>query len=893
MTKSYLLKLTFLCLCAIVTFTTFTLRANDSEQPTQYDGWELIWSDEFNIDGKPNTNIWDAETGFQRNEEAQWYNGFKNTTCEDGKLKIEGRIERVKNPNYVAGSSDWKKNREYAEYTSSSITTGSSKSWLYGRVEVSAKIPTATGSWPAIWLLGINKEWPSNGEIDIMEFYLVGGAPNIMANAAWGTNDRWVAKWDGSQHKYSEISAGNPNWDNEFHLWRMDWDRDFIRIYLDGRLLNEIDLSQTINPDGFNPFHQPQYLLLNLALGGNGGTPDRSKFPLIYEVDYARIYQKIISYERPTQTPVNGSKYFIKHISNYFLGEEKEDETNITTLTEPTGKADQQFKFISVEGEKDKFYLQQVSSGLYLYGNGSFLDFTEDPNSIRDKGSAMFSVITPIEDEKYIVLKVNDKYIGTDIEYEAGSRIVRNISKEKQRSAFWELLQVTSEVGKIALMDEIDAAKVFLNTAVRGDEPGQYPSDKVDALMTKLIEAETMNNQDNATQEEVDTKTAELKEALSACQESINMISSDPEVIYNIIHKSGYYLGVKGENAGIAKAAGNNEQQFKFIPVNGESNTYYILHVASNKYLSKNSYNTTWSDSPSSKFQLNIGSGNTVKIKYTDTNKYIGTDSMEDNSTVYADKDGNDEKHFWSIRVMGALDFSALDMAIIKAELYKGLTLFIGDKEGEVSQAEYNALSNKITTAKNLDRSQMNEADITAQTEILTEAINTFVNALKSELSELVDEAEELNNSAVVGYLEGQYPAAAKTAFERSLNIARQTLNSTNSYQPDFNEGVEALKEAIEIFKASVNKEDMPEPEDPDTNNENIENNNIIMYTSNNTLFIEGLESGENISIYTTLGVSIYNGDVESASFTKTLPAGAYIVKIAGNTNTTQVVIVK
>ena len=98
---------------------------------------------------------------------------------------------------------------------------------------------------------------------------------------------------------------------------------------------------------------------------------------------------------------------------------------------------------------------------------------------------------------------------------------------------------------------QISAAKNFLNTATRGNEPGQYPAEKIDALMSKLIEAETINNQDNATQEEVDTKTAELKESLSACKASINMISSDPDVIYNIIHKSGYYLGVKGENAGI------------------------------------------------------------------------------------------------------------------------------------------------------------------------------------------------------------------------------------------------------------------------------------------------------------------------------------------------------
>jgi beta-glucanase (GH16 family) len=73
----------------------------------------------------------------------------------------------------------------------------------------------------------------------------------------------------------------------------LNWDKDFIRLYLDNELLNEVDLSKTINPDGFNPFNQPQYILLNLAIGGDhGGDPSQTVFPIAYEVDYVRIYQK-------------------------------------------------------------------------------------------------------------------------------------------------------------------------------------------------------------------------------------------------------------------------------------------------------------------------------------------------------------------------------------------------------------------------------------------------------------------------------------------------------------------------------------------------------------------------------------------------------------------------
>ena len=123
----------------------------------------------------------------------------------------------------------------------------------------------------------------------------INNIPSILANAAWSTNDsnnKWVAKWDGSNKPLADFTSIDPDWANKFHIWRMDWDKDFIRLYLDDELLNEIDLSKTINPDGFNPFHQPQYLLLNLALGGNGGDPSQTNFPIVYEIDYVRVYQK-------------------------------------------------------------------------------------------------------------------------------------------------------------------------------------------------------------------------------------------------------------------------------------------------------------------------------------------------------------------------------------------------------------------------------------------------------------------------------------------------------------------------------------------------------------------------------------------------------------------------
>ncbi|MCI1647147.1 MAG: family 16 glycosylhydrolase [Bacteroides sp.] len=271
---------------------------------TELDGMQLVWNDEFNGTGAPDATKWSFEKGFVRNSELQWYQEG-NAECADGTLVITGKKEQVKNPNYQAGSSDWKKNREYAEYTSSSITASKSFNFKYGRVLVRAKIPTATGAWPAIWTVGNWWEWPLGGEIDMLEYYLVGGIPSIHANACWGSNTRWSGTWDSYHRPLADFVAANSNWANQYHIWRMDWDKNYIKLYLDDELLNEIDLSNTTNGSGGvsgiegawqNPFSNNyesfgQYLILNLALGSNGGEPDDSKFPLHYYVDYVRVYQ--------------------------------------------------------------------------------------------------------------------------------------------------------------------------------------------------------------------------------------------------------------------------------------------------------------------------------------------------------------------------------------------------------------------------------------------------------------------------------------------------------------------------------------------------------------------------------------------------------------------------
>jgi len=250
-------------------------------------GYKLVWSDEFDVDGRPNTANWRYEQGFVRNEEAQWYQQ-DNARVEGGLLIIEARREQKANPNYQAGSTDWKRNRQYAEYTSSSLNTSGQHSWQFGRFEMRGRIDTRAGMWPAWWTLGNSGEWPSNGEIDIMEFY----NGRVLANVACGTSTRYTAKWDSVTKAIT--SFNDAQWSSKFHVWRMDWDDTKIDLYLDDVLMNTTNLADMLNPNGMSPFRQPHYMLVNLAIGGqNGGDPSGTTFPARYEVDYVRVFQKL------------------------------------------------------------------------------------------------------------------------------------------------------------------------------------------------------------------------------------------------------------------------------------------------------------------------------------------------------------------------------------------------------------------------------------------------------------------------------------------------------------------------------------------------------------------------------------------------------------------------
>ena len=236
-------------------------------------GWTLVFSDEFDGSGAPDAAKWGYELGYIRNKEAQYYTSRpENVRAESGNLVIEGRKEAYQG---------------YA-YTSASINTQGRFEFLYGRVEVRAKIPTGIGAWPAIWMLGVNRAqvgWPACGEIDVMEN--VGFDPlAIHASVHTSAYNHTI----GTQ-KTAIVNVANP-WD-DFHVYAMEWYQDRIDVFVDGQKYFTFRNEGTGSPTW--PFDKPQYLLINLAIGGSWGGQkgiNDALFPQRYLVDYVRIYQQ-------------------------------------------------------------------------------------------------------------------------------------------------------------------------------------------------------------------------------------------------------------------------------------------------------------------------------------------------------------------------------------------------------------------------------------------------------------------------------------------------------------------------------------------------------------------------------------------------------------------------
>jgi beta-glucanase (GH16 family) len=273
-------RTSIVCIMLIASFCACDSKDNQPAASSDVpEGYKLVWSDEFNVDGLPDSDKWSFdteanETGWYNNELQYYGDGrMENSKVSDGKLMIIARKEALTSADDYGGQ----------DYTSARLITQGKASWTYGFIEVRAKLPCGVGTWPAIWLLGDSDiPWPASGEIDMME--QVGSQPDEITGTIHTTSTAGTSG-DGNLTIMDDVCE-------VFHNYQLTWTAEQLTLAVDGKPFHTYKNKGT-GTDSW-PFDKPFYLLLNLAIGGDMAGPivDDTIFPVQMEIDYVRIYQK-------------------------------------------------------------------------------------------------------------------------------------------------------------------------------------------------------------------------------------------------------------------------------------------------------------------------------------------------------------------------------------------------------------------------------------------------------------------------------------------------------------------------------------------------------------------------------------------------------------------------
>ena len=267
------MKLTILLLLVL-----FESASNEIPDRTTFG--KLVWSDEFNYTGSPDSTKWNYDLGdgcpnvcgWGNNELEYYTKDSKNVRAQNGVLIIEAH----------------KEGKGSKQYTSTRMVSKFKGDWLYGRIEVKAKLPRGKGTWPAIWMLSTDWKyggWPESGEIDIMEH--VGFDPGVVH----GTIHTETYNHGKGTQKEGKITV--PTCMDEQHVYAINWSENKMDFIVDDKLYHSVNRDPKENFKGW-PFDQRFHLIMNLAVGGNWGGKqgvDDSIWPQRMEVDYVRVYQ--------------------------------------------------------------------------------------------------------------------------------------------------------------------------------------------------------------------------------------------------------------------------------------------------------------------------------------------------------------------------------------------------------------------------------------------------------------------------------------------------------------------------------------------------------------------------------------------------------------------------
>jgi beta-glucanase (GH16 family) len=255
--------------------------------------YRLVWADEFDTDGLPDPAKWVHDTGMNKagwhNRELQYYAGPRreNAVVRGGRLVITARRESL------SDAADWGGQR----YTSARLITRGRQDWTYGFFEIRARLPCGRGTWPAIWMLNREAVWPAGGELDILEH--IGREPGRVFSTVH------TAAGHGGSGAGAAIQL--PDACQAFHDYQMHWTADRVRFGVDGVVHFEYANPRT-GPERW-PFDAPQFLILNIAVGGDlGGAVDDRVFPVTMEVDHVRVYQMQRTGRAATE-PESGSSH--------------------------------------------------------------------------------------------------------------------------------------------------------------------------------------------------------------------------------------------------------------------------------------------------------------------------------------------------------------------------------------------------------------------------------------------------------------------------------------------------------------------------------------------------------------------------------------------------------